>query len=164
MQVADNPFVELLEGAPDAMVCVDRCGRIALVTAQTERLFGRTFPTEISLPAIEPAKGVLDTQGIVEVGVNLIQKPFSEAQLATLGQIITQRHATLSTLGDKASTLAVTYGAASKVMVRAIRWHTHRRCPSGGGEASRRGDVSQYPQITLGSLVSEAGDLGFSCL
>ena len=111
------------------------------------------------------AQGVLDTQGIVEVGVNLIQKPFSEAQLlATLGQIIAQRHATLSTLGDKASTLAVTYGAAPKIMVRAIRWHTHKWCPSGGGEASRPGDVSQHPQITLGSLVSEAGDLGFSYL
>ena len=36
------------------------------------------------------AQGVLDSQGVVEVGVNLIQKPFSEAQLlATLGQIIT---------------------------------------------------------------------------
>jgi two-component system cell cycle sensor histidine kinase/response regulator CckA len=35
------------------------------------------------------AQGVLDSQGVVEAGVNLIQKPFSEAQLlATLGQII----------------------------------------------------------------------------
>jgi PAS domain S-box-containing protein len=35
------------------------------------------------------ALGVLDAKGIVEAGVNLIQKPFSEAQLlATLGQII----------------------------------------------------------------------------
>jgi CheY-like chemotaxis protein len=35
------------------------------------------------------AQGVLDSQGVVEVGVNLIQKPFSEAELlATLGQVI----------------------------------------------------------------------------
>ena len=35
------------------------------------------------------AQGVLSSQGVVESGVNLIQKPFSEAQLlATLGQII----------------------------------------------------------------------------
>jgi two-component system, cell cycle sensor histidine kinase and response regulator CckA len=39
-QLADHRFTALLEAAPDAMICVSQDGRIALVNAQAERLFG----------------------------------------------------------------------------------------------------------------------------
>lgn len=88
MQVADNSFGGLLEGSPDAMVCVDRRGRIARVNAQTERLFGyqrdelvgeparilipemvlsarrrdgSTFPAEITLSTIDTDDGPLSS-------------------------------------------------------------------------------------------------------
>ncbi len=58
---ADLRFLGLLEAAPDAMVCVERDGRIALVNAQAERLFGYARdeligkPVEILVPdAVRP--------------------------------------------------------------------------------------------------------------
>jgi PAS domain S-box-containing protein len=39
-QLADRRFTGLLEAAPDAMVCIEADGRIVVVNAQAERLFG----------------------------------------------------------------------------------------------------------------------------
>jgi PAS domain S-box-containing protein len=55
-QRAAARFQGLLEAAPDAMICVDSAGRIVLVNAQTERLFGyqradlEGQPVEILVP------------------------------------------------------------------------------------------------------------------
>ncbi len=55
-RLTDSLFVGLLEAAPDAMVCADRDGRIVLVNAQAERLFGHRRedlagqPVEILVP------------------------------------------------------------------------------------------------------------------
>ena len=53
----EETFRALLEAAPDAMVIVDEQGRITLVNAQTERLFGYErsellgTPVELLVPA-----------------------------------------------------------------------------------------------------------------
>ena len=53
-QRADARFRGLMEAAPDAMVCVDADGRIALVNAQTERLFGYGRDELIGQPVEDP--------------------------------------------------------------------------------------------------------------
>jgi PAS domain S-box-containing protein len=56
MQIADHLVAGLLEAAPDAVVCVDGTGRIALVNARAEQLFGyqraelAEQPVEILVP------------------------------------------------------------------------------------------------------------------
>jgi PAS domain S-box-containing protein len=55
-QLADHRFTGLLEAVPDAMVCVDADGRIVVVNARAERLFGYARdeligqPVEILVP------------------------------------------------------------------------------------------------------------------
>jgi hypothetical protein len=59
--LSDHMSVALLEAAPDAMVCVDAGGRIALVNAQAERMFGYRRedlvgkPVEILVPDTQRA-------------------------------------------------------------------------------------------------------------
>jgi PAS domain S-box-containing protein len=50
-QLADHRFTALLEAAPDAMICASQDGRIAMVNAQAERLFGYPRDELIGQPA-----------------------------------------------------------------------------------------------------------------
>jgi len=60
--LSDSRLVALLEAAPDAMVCVDADGRITMVNAQVERLFGyqreelEGQPVEILVPDAAQAR------------------------------------------------------------------------------------------------------------
>ncbi|HXS65756.1 MAG TPA: PAS domain S-box protein, partial [Streptosporangiaceae bacterium] len=58
----DRRFLGLLEAAPDAMVCVETDGRIALVNAQAERLFGyerdELIGQRVEMLVPEPARAV----------------------------------------------------------------------------------------------------------
>jgi PAS domain S-box-containing protein len=49
----DHLFEGLLEAAPDAVVCADRGGRIVLVNAQAERMFGYRRRGELTGQAVE---------------------------------------------------------------------------------------------------------------
>lgn len=108
----DARFTGLLEAAPDAMVCVEADGRIALVNAQVLRMFGYSRaelvgqPVEVLVPEDARAfhsqyvrvllmsgytQGLLSAQGVLKTGVGLIEKPFSEPALLTkLSEILSQ--------------------------------------------------------------------------
>jgi PAS domain S-box-containing protein len=59
-QLADSTLVGLLDAAPDAMLAIDEDGRIVLVNAQAERLFGYRReelvgrPVELLVPIADP--------------------------------------------------------------------------------------------------------------
>ena len=59
--LSDGILIALVEAAPDALVCMDASGRIALVNAEVERLFGYQReeligePVEVSVPDGIPA-------------------------------------------------------------------------------------------------------------
>jgi PAS domain S-box-containing protein len=64
--LADRRVVGLLEAAPDAMVCVDGAGKIALVNAQAERLFGYRREPGIGVLFMSGyTQGLLSTQGVL---------------------------------------------------------------------------------------------------
>src|SRR5438270_5930689 len=64
MQVSDHLFASLLDGAPDAIVCVAENGQVVLVNAQAERLFGygreelTGRPAELLVPDADKAAHV----------------------------------------------------------------------------------------------------------
>ncbi|HLB15022.1 MAG TPA: PAS domain S-box protein [Burkholderiales bacterium] len=53
---AETPFRALLESAPDAMVIADPQGRIVLINAQTERLFGYARDELLGQPKEHPTR------------------------------------------------------------------------------------------------------------
>jgi PAS domain S-box-containing protein len=89
-QRADAKFTALLEAAPDAMVCVADDGRIALVNAQAERLFGYRRqeligqPPEILVP--EQVRAELPALGAKWAADALSQPTSAGAELTALRQ------------------------------------------------------------------------------
>jgi PAS domain S-box-containing protein len=87
-QRADGEFRDLLEAAPDAMVIVDADGRIVLVNAEAERLFGHARgemlgqSVEMLIPARFHAAHVAASTGFV--GAPRLRPPGSGGELTGL--------------------------------------------------------------------------------
>ena len=95
-QLADRRFTGLLEAAPDAMVCAEADGRIVVVDLLlTDVIMPQMQGKEVAanVLALHPdarvvfmsgyTQGLLSAQGVLEPGIHLIEKPFSEASLLT---------------------------------------------------------------------------------
>ena len=142
-QLADHRFTGLLEAVPDAMVCVDADGRIALVNAQAERLFGYARdeligqPVEILVPDQARKVHLLHRAGYI---TDPQPRPMGT------GMELVARRRDGSTFPAEISLSAVDTGVGI-VVAAAVRDVTERRLAA--ETASRLASIIQSPRDAL---------------
>jgi len=142
-QLADHRFTGLLEAVPDAMVCVDADGRIAVINAQAERLFGYARdeligqPVEILVPDQARKVHQLHRAGYI---ADPRPRPMGA------GAEFTARRRDGSTFPAEISLSAVDTGDGI-VVAAAVRDVTERRLPA--ETASRLASISQPSRDTV---------------
>jgi two-component system cell cycle sensor histidine kinase/response regulator CckA len=120
-QHEDHRFAGLLEAAPDAMVCVDVEGRIALVNAQTERLFGYRRDELVGQPV-----EMLVPDAVREVHRGHRAAYVTDPQPRPMGRELAGRRRDGTTFPAEISLSAIDTGAGILVAV-AVRDVTQRR-------------------------------------